>query len=750
MGFRRRKCASLVSGLLTQASSRNSVIPKASVRTESVFKHPHRLHNVPLFFEQVCRHLLLELLRGTKLPLKIVLISSWDVLDLSPMFTPWSAATFALSGSGPTDLVRSRSPSSRSTGSAPQATPALTTTPEIPWSTGNPNADQWVEDQGCDPQVLARFAVMPKQKRRSIIVRCMSKKPDNLSAWLGACIRNFEEQDLEARVTGMASVHRAAGPHGSATPHGAIPAATAHPVASPPSVRGPSRGPVSSMDPSALVNELTGTVPKLSTDLYGTWPMHKSALIRVASECLSGEALAVFFSLPVPDQTALAFTIMVAAPENPTLRAALIDAWLHRLATLRGSTPMPALTTSSAADAHTAGCKVQFILAGLPTCMCAVVVASVQMILPKLHPQVAWDFCPVLYLSEEAADSLPVKETFAQVGLPMRDDITSLQKLVGQMSSLLKDWSADKVKFVLVSCLTHDAGLCGSNTLQPHHLHSKVNRWLWGMVSASEALRNQVGDSSVAEVLITSQNSSADIVQEVTTLWGPAATGMERFDDERLAGSPRPAFFCTPTGLSIIPLCECESNTSQPIDEWTGPSMQNLSAVQKTFPGFVPSHLSKLATEMLFRERELKQEESAILKSMRMQHSSGDDRLCSRQFWSRWYGYNHTPLQKVFLDHKACAGIIIPTTGTAAPSGLPASSTSACGKDRYCLGCEEHLAMLSNGFQTYVVTDLLLALLTKASQAWTGQDGGSTECWRRSHSVAREHVCGDDCPLLRR
>ena len=666
------------------------------------------------------------------------------------MFNPWSAAGLRLGGSGPTEELRSRSPSRRSTGSAPQAVPALSSTPEQPWSTGNPNADQWVEEQCCDPQVLARFAAMPKHKRRSIIVRCMNKTPENLSAWIGACIRNWEEQDLEARVTGIASVHRAAGPAGSTITQSAMPAPAAVQVVNPASVLSSSRAPVSSMDPSTVLNELGETVPTVSTNLFAAWPMQKSTLIRVASESLSGTALAVFFSLPVPDQTALAFTIMVAAPENPTLRAALIDAWLNRLATLRGSSPLPVLPTSSAADARAAACKVQFILAGLPICMCAVVVASVQLILPKLHPQVSWDFCPVLYLTDEAADSVPLKETFAQVGLPIRDDITSLQKLVGQMSSLLKDWSADKVKFVLVSCLTHDAGLCGSDTLKPHHLHNKANRWLWGMVSASEALRNQVGDSSVADVLISPKESSADFVQEVTTLWGPAATGMERFDDERLAGSPRPAFFCTPTGLSIIPVCECESNTSQPIDDWTGPSMQSLSAVQTTLPGFVPSHLSKLATELLFREREFKQEESAILKSMRMRHSSGDDRLCSRQFWCRWYGYNQTPVQKVLLDHDACAGIIIPTTGTVAPPGLPASSTSACGKDRYCLGCEKHLAILSRSFQTYVVTDLLLALLTKASQTWTGQDAATLECWGRSNSVSREHVCGNECPLLRR
>ena len=591
---------------------------------------------------------------------------------------------------------------------------------------------------------------MPQHKRKSIIVRCMRNAPENLSAWIGACVRNFDEQNLEAQVTGIASQHRPTTGAVSANPYGASQVSCAPEAPVPIYVRSSSQVSAPPMDTSIAPNELCGSVPQLSSDLFTAWPMQKSTLIRKASECLSGAAQAAFFSLPVADQTALAFTIMVAAPENPSLRAGLVDAWLSRLAALHGAAPRPMLPSSAAADARPAGCKVQFILAGLPTCMCAVVVASVQLILPKLHSQVSWDFCPVVYLTDEGADGVNVKEAFAQVKLPMCDDITSLEKFVGQMSTLLKDWSADKVKFVLVSCLTHDAGLDGAKTLQPHHLHNKANRWLWGMVSASEALRTQVGDSNVADVLICPQNSSADFVQEVTALWGPAATGMERVDDERLAGSPRPAFFCTPTGLSIMPVCECESSTTQPIDDWTGPSMQSVCAVRKTSPGFLPTHLSQLATEMLFREREFSQDENTILRALRMRHSSGEDRLCSRQFWCRWYGYHHTPGLKVLMDHEACAAMIIPTTGTAAPPGLPASSTSACGSERYCLGCERHLAILSRGFQTYVVTDLLLALLTTATQAWTGHDAGPTARWTRSHTVVREHICGDVCPLFRR
>ena len=63
--------------------------------------------------------------------------------------------------------------------------------------------------------------------------------------------------------------------------------------------------------------------------------------------------------------------------------------------------------------------------------------------------------------------------------------------------------------------------------------------------------------------------------------------------------------------------------------------------------------------------------------------------------------------------------------------------------------CEKHLAVLSKGFQTYTVTDLLLSLLTKASRTWTGQEAGNGEGWTRSSACSREHMCGDDCPFLR-
>ena len=665
------------------------------------------------------------------------------------MFAAWNPASLGVGGDAATQIARSRSPSRPDSRAAVQNVPAVVAASEPPWTTGNGHADQWLEAQQVDPDVLQRFAAMPKHKRKTIILKCMEKKPDNMDKWLGACARNWADQDLEARVTGIASVHRSSAP---TTGHlGPYSGASAGVPSAPPPVGLSGRQPSSSTFSTAPVaHEAHGAIPNLSSELFSQWPHDKSALIRVASQCLTGGSLAAFLTLPVHDQIALAFTIMVAGPDNPAARSALVDSWFQRLEALRGSSPSPTLPTYPPSDVKKSTIKAQFILAGFPTALGAVVVASVQLILPRFHPQVKWEFCPVVYLHEEAPDGVPVMETFADVGLSLRPEVTSLQKLVGQMNDLWTEWSSGGVKFVLVSCLSHDAGLGGSNPLQAHHLHSKANRWLWGMVSMSQALRSRSGDSHVADVLVCPSKTSDDFAQEVSSLWGPKATGMERFKDDALAGSPRPAFFCTPQGLSIVPVCDSEATKSQPIDNWSGPSVQVLNEVQASLPGFLPSHLAKLATTSLFRERDLTQPETSIFKSLRMRHTSGDERLCSRQFWCRWYGYSQTPVQKVLLEHDACAGMIIPTTGTVAPPGLPASSTSACGQDRYCLGCEKHLLLLSKGYQTYVVTDLLLSLLGKAAKTWTGQDSGHSACWGRSSTVSREHMCGDDCVFLRR
>ena len=390
--------------------------------------------------------------------------------------------------------------------------------------------------------------MLPVFKRKQIILRCVQNPPDNLNGWLAACARNWEDQNLEKQLTGVATGARG-GRHLIAAGTNASPASSDSLTVHSASPRNLTAALTSSVDYDGFIKEFMGTLPTLSQELFSVWPDNKSAMIRIAAESLQGEALGVFLTLPVADQLALAFTFMVAAPGDPSQRAILADAWFHRLQVLRGSSAPSSMPVAGTHAAQAVPCKVQFILAGLPTCMCAVVVASVQLILPKLHPSIQWTFCPVITLSEETDDEMPVAEAFGRTGAALREEVTSFKSLATHMSSLWTTWSTENVKFVLISCLSHDAGIANTKALEIQHLHSRSNRWLWGMVSASEALRTRAGDSNVADVLIAPATPTGVLHQELSTLWGPEALGIERFEPDRLAGCSRPSFFCTPRGV---------------------------------------------------------------------------------------------------------------------------------------------------------------------------------------------------------
>ena len=71
------------------------------------------------------------------------------------------------------------------------------------WSTGEGACDAWLKAADCDPDVLQRFAMMPQPHRKRIILKCMTRAPDNLEAWLNACVRNFvNKTQLERQALG--------------------------------------------------------------------------------------------------------------------------------------------------------------------------------------------------------------------------------------------------------------------------------------------------------------------------------------------------------------------------------------------------------------------------------------------------------------------------------------------------------------------------------------------------------------------
>ena len=53
--------------------------------------------------------------------------------------------------------------------------------------------------QNVDPEVLNRFAIIPKHNRRGIILRCMEKPPNNICGRLSVCARNCRETERVVR-----------------------------------------------------------------------------------------------------------------------------------------------------------------------------------------------------------------------------------------------------------------------------------------------------------------------------------------------------------------------------------------------------------------------------------------------------------------------------------------------------------------------------------------------------------------------
>ena len=73
-------------------------------------------------------------------------------------------------------------------------------------------------------------------------------------------------------------------------------------------------------------------------DLFAKWP-NKSQLIGQVAATLSGEAQAEFLSLAPADAGHMVFCLLVAAPEEPAAREAMLRGWMKRLSTLRQDLP---------------------------------------------------------------------------------------------------------------------------------------------------------------------------------------------------------------------------------------------------------------------------------------------------------------------------------------------------------------------------------------------------------------------------
>jgi len=98
---------------------------------------------------------------------------------------------------------RSRSPQ----GSGGSQVSEVTSASSEPSVTGFPVGDRFFAEQVVEEQIRSEFLEIPQWKRKSIIVKCMERMPDNIHSWLASCIRNHRTSELAKRLENGASVH---------------------------------------------------------------------------------------------------------------------------------------------------------------------------------------------------------------------------------------------------------------------------------------------------------------------------------------------------------------------------------------------------------------------------------------------------------------------------------------------------------------------------------------------------------------
>jgi hypothetical protein len=272
-------------------------------------------------------------------------------------------------------------------------------------------------------------------------------------------------------------------------------------------------------------------------------------------------------------------------------------------------------------------------------------------------------------------------------------------------------------------------------------LHSKSTRWLWSIIRLSHDLRLCVGDCNVAELTLAPRHASTKIVARLESLLGPLVSDSKIGCDYNQV-APVPCVFGVPSDF-VVTMCHDEQDTAgSALDGWTMPA-QPPRRGQMFGPGLL-SLICKAAECKLFAERLLTPAETLALETFSVQHNTtGEQRLCSRDWWMRWWGFHQTPHQKFLDTETPCSRTIISVTGLRADES--SSCAKACGRDRYCKACEEVFLSLDNSFSFPAVIDCMVAIMNKALKTW--RDGKASDEWVRASVPDRLHACGADCSL---
>ena len=425
-------------------------------------------------------------------------------------------------------------------------------------STGHAQADKWLEEHELDPDTLERFASIPRTRRLIIAKRCINDPPRNLDAYLRSCAQHWSEILVERRTTAghRDRVHGPAGHHNPTASEGAL--------SSDVRLRTRSAGSAESVAQSSSAQSVLKPSTTVSTRSSNA---EKAAFLCYVTEDMTTDAFNVFQGLTEIDRISMAVTAMRASPENPYLRLHLLTSWLPRSGFVKCVSPSQVAIDSSVPtrQSPTTRCHVQFIVAGWSTDLCSVVLMNVRDHLQEFSRSVHWFFKPVIVLHPDMGTKTCVDDASGRLRLEVRPRLHSLADVMSEMESLWTEWSADGVRFVLVSCLSPRPSLRDHMPVAAPALRHQENLWLWEMVCLSNALRSRVGHSAVADALIAPWTVSTDFAQEATWLWGPRSAAFDRVDVERERGAEPavPAVFSTPCGFDFLQIYPGQKPTAR-------------------------------------------------------------------------------------------------------------------------------------------------------------------------------------------
>ena len=623
---------------------------------------------------------------------------------------------------------RTRSPISRSdlpleeAGNSAWAPPA--------WGTGMEKVDDWIRGRGIAPEVLEKFAELPKHQRLKIACNTIEKKVDNVDAWLNACIRNQMNTIMANRVLDGASVwpeRQRRRDRSRSPPH------RSRQDQAPSSI-------AAGGSPTRDAHVRTGTEPaEEAIAMRKHWPNDKSSFIAAVADNLDEEVMEQFLSLEPEDQCGIGFIFMIAAARDDTKieRNKQVKAWLERLEELRGATGK-SLVRSPSQGSVANRIHVQIVLAGMPSVMAGTIVSVLSQVTPSIHPDIHAEYFPSIFIETSKDDSISVVAVADAFRRPFHTGIRDMEDFRNQYEGLMEQWTKLNTKFIFVAMVgmasKPDEKICD---LEVDRLHRTDTQWLWAFINAADVTRQQTRDEDVAEILFGPQAQAFH--PQLSNAWGSVTSPCA-------AGHPKipvtiPQVWSTPSGFTVLSVVDNPAVNTM-LESSNSP---DFASFMTKYPGVAipPSMVARLMVMKLFKERPLKKEEEDMLKAVSVKTESGTHTSMGRSQFMSLCGYSGTPAEKLLEKVAQCRKLVFPTTGEAASK--PSKGTSPCGQQRYCRQCEKLFALLDRGYPAHIVCDVLLALFSKVMPTWTGGEPCDTAMWARKADSGRDHQCGPAC-----